>query len=267
MKTKRSNKFEIGQFPGLGKFTTLFYCYLYLPIIVVVVLSFNSSSSATVWEGFSTKWYGEALANQGIRSAAWNSIQIALVSATVAMILSILAALVIARYPSRKESTISQSLIMLPLVLPEIIVAIAILGFFSSLGLAAGKLNLILAHTVVCIPFAFLPVRARLQDMDISLQQAAADLYAGPIATFFKVTLPLLIPGVISGFMLAFVVSMDNFTISVLVAQAGSTTLPVYIFGMLRQGVTPDVNAISTIFLLLSILMVVASYLITSKNK
>ncbi len=262
----KSKRLKIGQFPGFGKFTFLFYLYLYLPIIVVVWLSFNASSSATIWEGFSTKWYKVALENDGLRAAAWNSLQIAIVSALIATALATLAALTISRHPRRKDSNAAQSLIMLPLILPEIVVAVAVLGFFSMIGLALGKLNLIIAHTMFCIPFAYLPIRARLQDIDASLEHAAADLYAGPVATFFQVTLPILMPGVVSALMLSFVISMDNFTVSVMVAQAGSTTLPVYIFGMLRLGVTPDVNAVSTLILLISILLVTLSYLIGSRQ-
>jgi spermidine/putrescine transport system permease protein len=156
--------------------------------------------------------------------------------------------------------------IMLPLVLPEIVVGVATLALFSTIGLSLGYGNLIIAHTVFCIPFTYLPIRARLNDMDLSLEQASADLYAGPWRTFRKVTLPLLMPGIVSGLMLAFIVSLDNFVISMMVSQAGTTTLPIFIFGLLRMGVTPDVNAVSTLILGVSVLFVSLSYLLGKKN-
>jgi spermidine/putrescine transport system permease protein len=157
---------------------------------------------------------------------------------------------------------LSMGAIMLPLVLPEIVVGVATLALFSSLGVSLGYGNLIIAHTVFCIPFAYLPIRARLEDMDLSLEQAAADLYAGPWRTFRKVTLPLLMPGIFSGLMLAFIVSLDNFVISMMVSQAGTTTLPIFIFGLLRMGVTPDVNAVSTLILGVSVFFVSLSFLL-----
>lgn len=263
---QKASRRVIGQFPGFGKFTFLFFVYLYLPIIVVMVLSFNVSPAATVWGGFSLAWYGKALANADLRNAAWNSIQIAISAGLLSTILATFAATTLHRLAGRKDAALAQGVIMLPLVLPEIVMAVALLSFFSSLGVSLGKANLIIAHTLLCLPFAFLPIRARLQGMDASLTEAAADLYAHPFNRFRHVTLPMLMPGIVSGFMLAFVVSMDNFTVSLLVSQAGSTTLPVFIFGMLRVGVTPDVNAASTLIILASTALVVVSFLLAGRN-
>ena len=147
-------------------------------------------------------------------------------------------------------------LIALPLVVPEIVTAVATLLFFVLIGIRLGLTSLIIAHTVFCLPFAYLPVRARLEGMDPLLEEAAADLYATRLATFRRITLPLLWPGILSGAMLAFIISLDDFVISYFVAGAGSTTLPVYIFGMIRIGITPEVNAVSAMMLLISILFV-----------
>lgn len=262
----RSRRPGVRDFPGFGAFSLLFYLYLYAPILVLVVLSFNANQSATVWTGFSLDWYRAAFANQALRQAAGNSLLIAVCASLAATAIATLAALGTSRGARFKGLRLSMGTIMLPLVLPEIVVGVATLALFSTLGLSLGYGNLIIAHTVFCIPFAYLPIRARLNDMDLSLEQAAADLYAGPWRTFRKVTLPLLAPGMVSGLMLAFIVSLDNFVISMMVAQAGTTTLPIFIFGLLRMGVTPDVNAVSTLILGVSVLFVTLSYLLGKKK-
>lgn len=256
----------VQDFPGFGGFSFLFYLYLYAPIVVLVVFSFNANQSATVWTGFSLDWYRAAFANQALRQAAGNSLLIAVCASMIATTIATLAALGTSRGAKFKGLQLSMGAIMLPLVLPEIVVGVATLALFSTLGLSLGYGNLIIAHTVFCIPFAYLPIRARLNDMDLSLEQASADLYAGPWRTFRKVTLPLLMPGIFSGLMLAFIVSLDNFVISMMVSQAGTTTLPIFIFGLLRMGVTPDVNAVSTLILGVSVLFVSLSWLLGKKN-
>ncbi|WP_269504994.1 ABC transporter permease [Burkholderia sp. IMCC1007] len=259
--------FRARHFAGFGIFTAAFYVYLYLPIVVLVALSFNSSVSATVWQSFSLKWYSVALHNDGLRDAARNSVTIGLTAAVLATVFATMAALAISRRQRTRLTGSAERLIMLPLVLPEIVVGVATLGFFSAIGLSLGVGNLVIAHTVFCIPFAYLPVRARLQGMDTRLEQAAMDLYAREWQTLRYVTLPLLMPGIVSGLMLAFVVSLDNFIISVLIAQAGSTTLPIFIFSLMRMGVTPDVNAASTIILSVSVVLVVASHLVGKSGR
>nr|WP_107504070.1 ABC transporter permease [Pseudomonas resinovorans] len=256
----------VQDFPGFGGFSFLFYLYLYAPILVLVIFSFNANQSATIWTGFSLDWYRAAFANQALRQAAGNSLLIAVCASLAATAIATLAALGTSRGSKFKGMRLSIGAIMLPLVLPEIVVGVATLALFSTLGLSLGYGNLIIAHTVFCVPFAYLPIRARLDDMDLSLEQAAADLYAGQWRTFRKVTLPLLMPGIVSGLMLAFIVSLDNFVISMMVSQAGTTTLPIFIFGLLRMGVTPDVNAVSTLILGVSVLFVTLSYLLGKKK-
>jgi spermidine/putrescine transport system permease protein len=155
---------------------------------------------------------------------------------------------------------------MMPLIVPEIVTAVATLSFFSAVALKLGLGRVVIAHTVFCIPFAFLPIRARLQGMDDTLEQAAQDLYADEWQAFRHVTLPLLMPGILSGAMLAFIISIDDFIITLMVAQAGSTTLPLYIYGMVRMGITPEINAVSTIMLAVSILFVSLSYYIGQRR-
>ena len=158
------------------------------------------------------------------------------------------------------------ALVSLPLLVPEIVTAVASLLLFVLIGLPLGLATVVLAHTVFCIPFAFLPIRARLQGMDPLLGDAAHDLYATPLRAFLRVTLPLLWPGILSGLMLAFIISLDDFVITYFVAGAGATTLPVYIFGMIRIGVTPEVNAVSAMMLVVSIAFVTLSWIVARRG-
>ena len=251
------------RFAGVRPVAALFFAYLYLPIIILLVLSFNANDSATIWTGFSTHWYGAVLGNDDILRAASNSLLIALSATLLATTTATLAALGMSRQAAGAgaANTIN-GIISLPLVVPEIVTAVATLLFFVLLGLQLGLLTVIIAHTVFCIPFAYLPIRARLTGMDASLREAAMDLYANEWLTFRRITLPLLWPGILSGAMLAFIISLDDFVITYFVAGAGATTLPVYIFGMIRIGITPEVNAISALMLVVSIMFVSLSYLL-----
>lgn len=247
------------RFPGLRLSAGLFFVYLYAPIVVLVALSFNSGQQATIWAGFGTRWYGVVLANDDLMRALRNSLLVATVATLAATSLATLAALGTARARFRGREGVA-ALLSLPLVVPEIVTAVASLLFFVLVGLPLGLTSVVLAHTVFCIPFAYLPIRARLQDMDPMLEDAAMDLYADRVRAFRRVTLPLLWPGVLSGAMLAFIISLDDFVITYFVGGAGSTTLPVYIFGMIRIGISPEVNAVSALMLLLSILFVTLSW-------
>lgn len=250
----------IWRFRGLGLTSALFFAYLYLPIVILLGLSFNENRLATIWTGFSTQWYGAVLGNPDIIRAAQNSLIVAAIATVLAVLAGLLAALALARGRVR-GGAVAGGLIALPLLVPEIVTAVATLLFFVAIGLRLGLLTVIIAHTVFCIPFAFLPIRARLAGMDNALLEAAADLYADGWQAFRRVTLPLLWPGIVSGAMLAFIISLDNFVITYFVAGAGATTLPVYIFGMIRIGITPEVNAVSALMLLVSIAFVSLSWL------
>jgi spermidine/putrescine transport system permease protein len=246
-------------FPGTAAVATLFFVFLYAPIVVLLVLSFNAGQQATIWGGFSTRWYGVVLDNGDLMRALRNSLMVACVASVVSTLVGTLAALGTQRRGGRRIEAIN-GLIALPLVVPEIVTAVATLLFFVIVGFRLGLGTVMLAHTVFCIPFTYLPIRARLAGMDIALEEAAADLYAPPLAAFRRVTLPLLWPGILSGLMLAFIISLDDFVITYFVAGAGATTLPVYIFGMIRIGITPEVNAVSALMLAVSILFVALSW-------
>jgi len=258
--------------PGFGTIAMLCLVMLYAPIVILVIFSFNTSPSVTRWQNFSLQWFVKVLENREIHDAALNSLTISIVATIVSTIIATLAALATTRTRPWPGQTAAYMVINLPLMVPEIITAVATLSFFALLASTAqinlGIGNLILAHSVFCIPFAYMPIRARLEDMDLTLEQAAADLYATPWQAFKHVTLPLLTPGVSSGAALAFIVSIDDFTITQMVAGPGQTTLPLYIWGQLHKtGVTPEVNAISTILLVVSILFVTLSFLIGRKRK
>lgn len=250
---------SLRRFPGVRPAAWLFFAYLYIPIIVLLALAFNAGSSATIWEGFSTKWFGIVLGNPNIIRAAQNSLIVAVSASLLATVMAIPAAIGMARRSFRGQNAVS-AVIAMPLVVPEVVTAVATLLFFTAITLPLGLLTIILAHTVFCIPFAYLPIRARLEGMDRSLAEAAADLYATPWQSFRRVTLPLLWPGILSGLMLAFIISLDDFVITFFVSGAGATTLPIYIYGMIRIGVTPEVNAISALMLAVSIVFVALSW-------
>ncbi|SCK13587.1 ABC transporter permease [Vogesella sp. LIG4] len=250
---------KLWQFRGVSTTTLLAFVYLYLPIVVLVVLSFNANRIATLWSGFSLDWYLKVMDNDNILRATRNSLIIASGATVLSTLFATMAALAMSGRRFRGQALIN-AMLGLPLLVPEIVTAVASLLFFLALGLELGLTTVLIAHTVFCIPFAYLPIRARLAGLDPRLAEAAADLYAGPFATFRRVTLPLILPGILSGAMLAFIVSLDDFVITFFVAGAGATTLPVYIFGLIRMGITPEVNAVSALLLLVSIAFVVLSY-------
>ncbi len=253
------NSHKLWQFRGVSTTALLAFVYLYLPIVVLVVLSFNANRIATLWTGFSLDWYLQVMDNDNILRATRNSLIIASGATVLSTLFATMAALAMSGRRFRGQAAIN-AMLGLPLLVPEIVTAVATLLFFLALGLELGLTTVLIAHTVFCIPFAYLPIRARLAGLDPRLAEAAADLYAGPFATFRRVTLPLILPGILSGAMLAFIVSLDDFVITFFVAGAGATTLPVYIFGLIRMGITPEVNAVSALLLLVSIVFVALSY-------
>ncbi len=257
----------VGHYRGLGSWAVVFFIFLYLPIVVLIFYSFNANRMVMNWGGFGFDWYLKAFQNDDIQQAVWNSLIVATVSTIVATAIATMGALVLARGGSFRGKTVSLGLITLPLMVPEIVTAVAVLIFFSAIHLNWGLGNVIIAHITFCIPFAFMPIRARLEGMDTSLEQAARDLYASPWEAFRYVTVPLLMPGIVAGAMLSFVISMDDFIITLMVGGAGSTTLPVYIYSMIRRGLTPEINAVSTLLLLVSIAIVTAYWILSKKTE
>jgi spermidine/putrescine transport system permease protein len=257
--------------PGFGAMAAICLVVLYLPILILMIFSLNAGPIVTHWQGISPHWYWSAINNEGFHNAARNTLIISITATAVSTIAATLAAIGMTRVKPWRGLGVSFMVLNLPLMVPEIITAVATLSFFAllagALGLNLGIGNLILAHTVFCIPFAYLPIRARLEDMDITLENAAADLYATPWQAFRRVTLPLLVPGIVSGMALAFIISFDDFTITQLVAGPGQTTLPLYIWNQTRRPMTPETNAISTILLLVSIFFVALSFIIARRRK
>jgi spermidine/putrescine transport system permease protein len=259
---RRGKPFNWRHTPGLPLVTLAILAFLYAPLLILVVYAFNANRLVTVWTGFSVEWFVR-IANSGdIRTAAINSVIIAIAASIAATAVATAGALALQRGALGWGRGVVGGMIVLPLIVPEIVVAITTLIFFSALGMHNGLLNLIIAHTVFCIPFALIPIRARLTEVGVTLEEAGRDLYASELQLFWRILLPLLMPAIAAGAILAFVVSLDDFIISMMVSSAGSTTLPVYVYGMMRLGVTPEVNAISTILLAVSLLFVTAALLV-----
>jgi spermidine/putrescine transport system permease protein len=234
---------------------------------VIAIYSFNEIRSITVWGGFSVAWYLKAMSNPAIQKAAMNSLIVAVSAATVATVFATCGALAMARGRPLRGQEVAFGIINLPLMVPEIISAVATLLFFVAVGIPLGIGSIMIAHIVFCIPFAYLPISARLEGIEPYYEEAARDLYADRWQSLRHVVIPLLMPGVISGFMLAFIISLDDFIITNFVAGPGATTLPLAIYGMVRTGFTPEINAISTLMLLISIFFVCLSYLVGRRQQ
>ena len=261
--------FSVKRQTSFGPVALFCFILLYLPIATLVVYSFNAGPSVAVWEGFSWRWYIAAWNNAQIVEASTRSFIIASCAAVLATIAATMAALATTRTKPFRGLNFIYGFINQPLMVPEIVTGIALLIFFAMIKIWTGYTGLgylITAHTAFCIPFAYLPIRARLENMDLTLERAAADLYATPWKTFRRVTLPLLSPGIIAGFMLAFVVSLDDVVITELVKSGGQETLPTYMLGQLRRVVTPEINAISSVFLLISIVIVTLFFFLNRKR-
>jgi spermidine/putrescine transport system permease protein len=254
------------RFPGLGLNMAAALVFLYLPIVLLVLLSFNQNKVATLWTGFTAHWYTVVFDNPNILRATKNSGLVAVTATVVSTLFATMAALAMAGRSFKLQGVIS-GMLGLPLLVPEIVTAVASLLFFLALGMDLGLNTVMIAHIVFCIPFAYMPIRARLEGMDPRLVEAASDLYASPWHAFRRITLPLLMPGIISGAMLAFIVSLDDFVITFFVAGPGATTLPVYIFGMVRMGITPEVNALASLLLVASMGFVGLSWWIGQRDR
>ncbi|NPD16277.1 ABC transporter permease [Xinfangfangia sp. D13-10-4-6] len=261
-----SRQHDVKRYPGFGWLTIVFFAWLYLPLLVVVVYSFNANRIAGVWTGFSLDWYAAALKNVPLMNALKTSVTVALIATAVATSVALMAALAIIRGRNVRFRRLSETVVNLPLLLPEIVLAVASLILFSLVGIQNGMLKLILAHSAFCTPFAFLPIRARLQGMNLDFEEASADLYASRWTTFRRVTLPLIFPGVFSGAMLAFLISMDDFITSNMLASGGTTTLPVYIFSLIRSGTSPELNAIGTLMILASLILATIALLVAGRG-
>ncbi|WP_413875889.1 ABC transporter permease [Albidovulum sp.] len=244
---------------------TLGFAFLYLPMVILVIFSFNESKLVTVWAGFSTKWYGELLHNQAFLDAAWVTLKVAIASSTLATVLGTMAAYVLVRAGRFAGRTLFSGMIYAPLVMPEVITGLAMLLLFIAVGLDRGVITIILAHTTFTMCYVSVVVSSRLVTFDKSLEEAALDLGCTPFDAFRSVTLPIIAPAVISGWLLAFTLSLDDLVITSFTAGPSSTTLPMKIFSSVRLGVSPEINALSTIMISIVTLGVITTSLLSKR--
>jgi putrescine transport system permease protein len=237
------------------------FAFLYLPITLLVIYSFNGSRLVTVWGGFSTRWYAALLCNQALLDAAWVTLRVAFVSATAATVLGTLAAVALTRMGRFRGRTLFAGMIYAPLVMPEVITGLSLLLLFVAIDLDRGFWTVTLAHISFCMCFVAVVVQARLLTFDRSLEEAAMDLGAPPLKTFLAVTLPIIFPAVAAGWMLAFTLSLDDFVIASFTTGPGATTLPMRIYSQVRLGVTPEINAVCTLFIAFVTLVVIVASL------
>ncbi len=244
---------------------TLGFAFLYIPMLILIIYSFNESKLVTVWAGFSTKWYGELMQNEAFLDAAWVTVKVGFFSSTIATVLGTMAAFVLVRSGRFLGRTLFSGMIYAPLVMPEVITGLSLLLLFISIGMDRGVTTIVLAHATFSMCYVSVVVSSRMASFDQSLEEAAYDLGCTGWDAFKSVTLPIIAPAVISGWLLAFTLSLDDLVIASFTSGPSSTTLPIKIFSSVRLGVTPEINALSTIIIgLVTIGVIVAS--ITSKR-
>lgn len=234
----------------------LMYGFLYLPILMLIILSFNASRTGVVWKGFTLSWYLKLSQDSSVVIALKNSLIIAVMTTLVSTIIGTMAALAMHKYRFRGK-TIWNGLVYMPVIIPEIVVGVSLLSFFAFLKIALGIGTITIAHIAFCLSYVIIVVRARLHGFDQSLEEASMDLGANKYKTFFYVTFPIIAPGIISAALLCFTLSIDDFVITFFTQGPNSTTLPVKIYSMVKFGVTPVINAISTLFLIVTAIAVV----------
>jgi spermidine/putrescine transport system permease protein len=233
----------------LSLLAILIYAYIYFPILILIIFSFNTQKLNVRWEGFTLHWYEVLFRDGEVLLATRNTLLIAFVSTLVATIIGTMAALALQRYRFR-GFTLAESTLYIPVIIPEVVMGISLLAFFALIKMTLGLTTIALSHIAFNIPFVTLVVRARLHGFDKSIEEAAMDLGANELVTFWRVTLPTIMPGVLAGAMLAFTLSLDDYVITYFTAGPGSTTLPLRIFSMVRFAVTPEINALSTLWVL-----------------
>lgn len=246
-------------------YALLFYAFLYLPIILVVIFSFNVSRFPTNWTGFTLDWYTKLFADYAIGQALRNTLIVSITATIISTIIGTMVSVALERYRFRGKSPID-AMLFLPIIIPDIAMAIMLLAFFVLVGMQLGLSTIIIAHVAFNIAFVAVIVRARMASIDPSLEEAANDLYANEWRAFWKVTFPLLLPGILAGALFAFTLSLDDYVITFFTSGPGSTTLPVRIYSMVKRGITPEINAVSTLMLLASMLLVPLSLWLQRKG-
>jgi len=244
---------------------TLGFAFLYVPILILVIYSFNESRLVTVWSGFSIKWYAALFQNQQFLDAAWVTLQVALISSTLATILGTIAAYVMVRMGKFRGRTLFSGMIYAPLVMPEVITGLSLLLLFITIGMERGVTTIVLAHATFSMCYVSVVVSSRLVSFDQSLEEAALDLGCSAFDAFKSVTLPIIAPAVISGWLLAFTLSLDDLVIASFTTGPSATTLPIKIYSAVRLGVSPEINALSTILIALVTLGVITASLTTKR--
>jgi len=245
---------------------TLGFAFLYIPMLILIVYSFNESRLVTVWAGFSTKWYAELLQNEEFLKAAWVTVKVAVLSSTIATVLGTMAAYMLVRSGRFFGRTLFSGMIYAPLVMPEVITGLSLLLLFIGLGVDRGVMTIVLAHATFSMCYVSVVVSARLISFDQSLEEAALDLGSTPFEAFRLVTLPIIAPSVIAGWLLAFSLSLDDLVIASFTAGPSATTLPIKIFSAVRLGVTPEINALSTLMIAIVTAGVIVASLVTKRS-
>ncbi|MEQ5774625.1 MULTISPECIES: ABC transporter permease subunit [unclassified Thalassospira] len=250
------------------------FAFLYVPILLVIIYSFNEGKLVTVWAGFSTKWYVELFQDDGMIDAAWNSLRIGVMSATLALAIGTPAGLVMSRFGRFKTRTMFSGMIAAPLVMPDVITGLSLLLLFVTMEQligwpeGRGMTTIVIAHTTFCAAYVAVVIQSRLAGMDSSIEEAAMDLGAKPTKIFFLITLPMILPALMAGWLLSFTLSLDDLVISSFVAGPGSTTLPMKVFSSVRLGVSPEINALATLIIVaISILIIIASILVMRSER
>lgn len=245
---------------------TVGFAFLYIPILILVIYSFNESRLVTVWGGFSLKWYESLLHNQALLDAAWITLRVGVLSATIALILGTLAGVALVRFVRFRGRTLFAGIVFAPLVMPEVITGLSLLLLFVSMNWARGFWTVVIAHATFATAYVCVVVQSRLMTFDVMLEEAAMDLGAPPVKTFFVITLPVIAPALISAWLLAFTLSLDDLVIASFTTGPGATTLPMRIYSQVRLGVTPEINAISTVLIAVVTAGVIVASLVQKRH-
>ena len=248
-----------------GGWTVAVFAFLYLPIALLVVYSFNDSKLNLYWAGFTTKWYGMLFGKEVLLRAFQNSLIVATTTTALSVVIGTSAAWLLYRYRFPAQQTLGL-LIFIPMVMPEVLMGVSLLVLFVSLGIPLGYTTLIIAHTTFCFPFVLVGVQARLQGIDPSLEEAAMDLGATPLKAFWLVIIPYLLPAIVAGALMSFTLSFDEYIVTIFTSGADSQTLPLKVYGMVRVGLNPQLNALSTLFIAATAVLVIASQVFTRKK-
>ncbi|MBO9097328.1 MULTISPECIES: ABC transporter permease [unclassified Rhizobium] len=246
---------------------TLGFAFLYLPIALLVIFSFNESKLVTIWTGFSVKWYVQLMHNQALLDAAWVTVRVGLLSATLATVLGTLAAFTLVRYTRFRGRMLFSGMVYAPLVMPDVITGLSLLLLFVAIDFDRGFWTITLAHTTLTMCFVAVVVQSRLMSFDQSIEEAALDLGATPLRTFLEITLPIISPAVFSGWILAFTLSLDDLVIASFTSGPGATTLPMKIYSQVRLGVTPEINAVCTILIAIVAIGVICASVVTKRRE